>query len=66
MIGNREALGEWFICLQDNMTTLLMDLAIVPALTDAVSYFLKHANPAGGKRTLEEVAHGGKYEACAP
>ena len=26
------------------------------SLTDAVSYFLKHANPAGGKRTLEEVA----------
>jgi site-specific recombinase XerD len=26
------------------------------SLTDAVSYFLKHAIPAGGKRTLEEVA----------
>jgi hypothetical protein len=26
------------------------------SLAEAVSYFLKHANPAGGKRTLEEVA----------
>ena len=26
------------------------------SLTEAVSYFLKHADPAGGKRTLEEVA----------
>ena len=26
------------------------------SLTDAVSYFLKHANPAGGNRSLEEVA----------
>ena len=26
------------------------------SLNEAVSYFLKHANPAGGKRTLEEVA----------
>lgn len=26
------------------------------SLTDAVSYFLKHAIPTGGKRTLEEVA----------
>ncbi len=26
------------------------------SLTDAVSYFLKHANPTGGKRTLEGVA----------
>jgi integrase len=28
----------------------------VASLTEAVSYFLKHANPAGGKRTVEEVA----------
>jgi integrase len=26
------------------------------SLTSAVSYFLKHANPTGGKRTVEEVA----------
>jgi len=26
------------------------------SLTEAVSYFLKHANPSGGKRTIEQVA----------
>ena len=34
----------------------LRQLDGVASLTDAVSYFLKHANPAGGKRTLDEVA----------
>ena len=40
------------------------------SLTEAVSYFLKHANPAGGKRTVEEVAKefsslGGLWESAS-
>ena len=37
VIGNREALREWFICLQDDMTTLLMDLAIVPMFAERLN-----------------------------
>ena len=37
VIWNREALRERFICLQDDMTTLLMDLAIVPMFAERLN-----------------------------
>ena len=37
VIWNREALRERFICLQDNMTAFLMDLAIVPMFAERLN-----------------------------
>ena len=48
MIWNRDALRGWFICLQDDMTTLVMDLAIVQCLQSA----LTTARPERSRGTL--------------
>ena len=37
VIWNRDALRGWSICLQDDMTTLLMDLTTVPMFADRLN-----------------------------